>query len=169
MTRGFWKEPDRYLDTYWRRFPGTWVHGDWASIDEDGFWFLHGRSDDTLNIAGKRIGPAEFESVAVALPEVVMAAAIGIPDPIKGEVVVMYVVPTVGSDRAALPAAVAAAVVSTLGKSFRPKTVVVVDDLPRTRSAKIMRRVVRSLALGADPGDLSALENPDSLEGIGRL
>jgi acetyl-CoA synthetase len=169
MTRGFWKEPERYLDTYWRRFPGTWVHGDWASIDEDGFWYLHGRSDDTLNIAGKRIGPAEFESVAVALPGVVMAAAVGVPDPIKGEAVVIYVVPAPGSDHTAVPEAVAAAVTSTLGRAFRPKTVIVVDDLPRTRSAKIMRRVVRSLALGADPGDLSALENPDSLLGIGPL
>ena len=66
MTRGFWGEPERYLETYWSRFPDVWVHGDWASIDDDGFWFLHGRSDDTLNIAGKRVGPAEIESAVVA-------------------------------------------------------------------------------------------------------
>ena len=65
MTRGIWGDPERYLETYWRRFPGVWTHGDWASVDEDGYWFLHGRSDDTLNVAGKRIGPAELESAAV--------------------------------------------------------------------------------------------------------
>ena len=86
MTRGFWRDPERYLDTYWRRFPGIWTHGDWASVDEDGYWFLHGRSDDTLNIAGKRIGPAEIESAAVAHPAVSEAAAVGIPHEVKGEV-----------------------------------------------------------------------------------
>jgi len=167
MTRGFWKEPDRYLETYWERFPDTWVHGDWASVDDDGFWYLHGRSDDTLNVAGKRIGPAEIESVVVALPEVMMAAAVGIPDPVKGEAIAIFVVPAPGvepgdwlSDR------VEVAVTDTLGKSFRPATVQVVEDLPRTRSAKIMRRVVKALALGNEPGDLSSLENPESLERI---
>jgi len=166
-TRGFWNEPDRYHATYWERFDDTWVHGDWASIDDDGFWYLHGRSDDTLNIAGKRIGPAEIESVAVAFPEVVMAAAIGIPDEIKGEAIGLYVVSAADvepDDR--LTAEIEAAVVQTLGKSFRPKTIRWVADLPRTRSAKIMRRVVKALALGEEPGDLSSLENPESLDGI---
>ncbi len=170
MTRGFWKEPDRYLATYWERFPGVWVHGDWASIDEDGFWYLHGRSDDTLNVAGKRVGPAEIESAVVALDEIVMAAAVGVPDPVKGEVVAIYAVPAPGADvREDLTERVSEAVVRTLGKAFRPGTVRLVDDLPRTRSAKIMRRVVRALALGEPPGDLSSLENPDALDGIGRL
>ncbi len=166
MTRGFWGEPDRYIETYWSRWEGVWVHGDWASIDGDGFWYLHGRSDDTLNIAGKRVGPAEIESAAVALGEVVMAAAIGIPDPVKGEAVVVYAVPTHDADRTGLGDKVSDAVVATLGKAFRPKQVVLVDDLPRTRSAKIMRRVVKALALGQPAGDLSSLENPKSLEGI---
>jgi acetyl-CoA synthetase len=166
-TRGFWNEPDRYLATYWERFEDTWVHGDWASIDDDGFWYLHGRSDDTLNIAGKRIGPTEIESVAVAFPEVVMAAAIGIPDEIKGEAIGLYVVPAEGVDPDdRLAAAIESAVVETLGKSFRPKTIRWVTDLPRTRSAKIMRRVVKALVLGEEPGDLSSLENPESLAGI---
>jgi acetyl-CoA synthetase len=164
MTRGFWKEPERYVDTYWARFPDVWVHGDWASIDADGFWYLHGRSDDTLNIAGKRMGPAEFESAAVSVPGVTMAAAVGVPDELKGEALVLYVVaPGGGAD---LGPAVAQRVGEVLGKSFLPKRVVVVHDLPRTRSAKIMRRVVKALALGEDPGDLSALENPASLAGI---
>src|SRR5919201_4474327 len=86
MTRGFWRDPERYLDTYWRRLPGIWVHGDWASVDDDGSWFLHGRSDDTLNIAGKRLGPAELESAGVAHPAVAGAGAVGVPHAVKGEV-----------------------------------------------------------------------------------
>jgi acetyl-CoA synthetase len=170
MTRGFWKEPDRYLETYWARHPDTWVHGDWASIDDDGFWYLHGRSDDTLNVAGKRIGPAEIESAAVALPEVVMAAAVGVPDEVKGEVIALFLVaaPDIDPDDE-LTARVESAVTDTLGKAFRPKTIQWVIDLPKTRSAKILRRVVKAIALGKEPGDLSSLENPESLEGIKKI
>ncbi len=170
MTRGFWNEPERYLATYWSRFDDTWVHGDWASVDEDGFWYLHGRSDDTLNIAGKRVGPAEIESAVVALEEVVMAAAVGVPHDVKGEAIAIYVVPAPGveADRG-LTDRVEEAVVSALGKAFRPEAIEWVDDLPKTRSAKIMRRVVKALALGQEPGDLSSLENPQSIEGIRRL
>ncbi len=170
MTRGFWGEPERYIDTYWSRFPDTWVHGDWASVDGDGFWYLHGRSDDTLNIAGKRIGPAEVESVAVALDEVVMAAAIGVPDEVKGETIALFLVAApgvkVGED---LTEAVIHACDEGLGKAFRPSVVQWVSDLPRTRSQKIMRRVVKAIALGSDPGDLTSLENPESLEGISEV
>lgn len=170
MTRGFWGESDRYLDTYWSRFEDTWVHGDWASVDEDGFWFLHGRSDDTLNIAGKRIGPAEIESVAVALEEVMMAAAIGVPDEVKGEVVSLFVVPAPGVEpEERMTDRVYTACVDALGKAFAPRDIIWVDDLPRTRSQKIMRRVVKALALGNDPGDLTSLENPESLEGLKKL
>ncbi len=167
MTRGFWNEPERYLATYWSRFEDTWVHGDWASIDEDGFWYLHGRSDDTLNIAGKRIGPAEVESVAVALDEVTMAAAIGVPDELKGESIALFLVPAPGvSPDDALTSRVIAACDTALGKAFRPSSVRWVDDLPRTRSQKIMRRVVKAVALGRDLGDLTSLENPQSLESL---
>ncbi len=169
MTRGFWGEPERYLQTYWSRWPDVWVHGDWASIDEDGFWYLHGRSDDTLNVAGKRIGPAEIESAAVELPEITAAAAIGVPDEVKGEVAMVFCVPApgiTGDDE--LARRVSNRVAETLGKAFRPKEVRFVPDLPRTRSAKIMRRVVRAIALGEDPGDLSSLENPQSLEALER-
>lgn len=167
MTRGFWGEPERYLATYWSRFDDTWIHGDWASVDEDGFWYLHGRSDDTLNIAGKRIGPAEIESVAVSLHEVVMAAAIGVPDEVKGETIALYLVPAPGVEPDdALTTKVIGTCDDALGKAFRPSAVHWVDDLPRTRSQKIMRRVVKALALGQDPGDLTSLENPESLEGL---
>jgi acetyl-CoA synthetase len=170
MTRGFWRDPERYLDTYWRRFPGIWTHGDWASVDEDGSWFLHGRSDDTLNIAGKRIGPAELESAAVEHPGVLEAAAVGIPHEVKGEVAWIFCVPAPGVEAGeGLAAEVGELVARELGKAFRPDRVVFVDALPKTRSAKIMRRAVRAKAVGADPGDLSSLENPDALDEIGRV
>jgi acetyl-CoA synthetase len=169
MTRGFWRDPERYLDTYWRRCPGVWVHGDWASIDEDGYWFLHGRSDDTLNIAGKRVGPAELESAAVAHPAVAEAAAVGVPHDVKGEVAWIFCVLTPGPEASDdLAAEVSDLVATELGKAFRPDRVAFVPALPKTRSAKIVRRAVRAKALGADPGDLSSLENPESLEEIAK-
>jgi acetyl-CoA synthetase len=164
MTRGFWRDPERYLDTYWRRFPGIWTHGDWASVDEDGYWFLHGRSDDTLNIAGKRIGPAEIESAAVAHPGVTEAAAVGVPHEVKGEVAWVFCVPAPGAG--ASEEEVRDLVAQELGKAFAPERVLFVSALPKTRSAKIVRRAVRATALGEDPGDLSSVENPEALEDI---
>jgi acetyl-CoA synthetase len=164
MTRGFWNDPERYLDTYWRRYPGIWTHGDWASVDADGYWFLHGRSDDTLNIAGKRIGPAEIESAAVAHPAVSEAAAVGVPHEVKGEVAWVFCVLAPGAT--ASEDEVAALVAADLGKAFAPERVVFVPALPKTRSAKIVRRAVRASALGRDPGDLSSVENPEALEAI---
>ncbi|HEY6962557.1 MAG TPA: AMP-binding protein [Gaiellaceae bacterium] len=164
MTRGFWRDPDKYIETYWSRLPGIWVHGDWASVDEDGFWFLHGRSDDTMNIAGKRIGPAELESAAVDHPAVREAAAIGVPHEVKGETAWIFATLIPGSD--ATEDEVAAHVGNVLGKAFKPERVFFVDALPKTRSAKIVRRAVKATALGTDPGDLSSLENPESLDAI---
>ena len=92
MTRGFWHDRERYLEAYWRRVPGTWVHGDWAVVDPDGHWFIQGRSDDTLKVAGKRVGPAEVESAAIAHPDVLEAAAVGVPHDVKGEVIVVFCV-----------------------------------------------------------------------------
>ena len=166
MTRGIWGDPERYLETYWQRFPGVWTHGDWASVDDDGYWFLHGRSDDTLNIAGKRIGPAELESAAVGHPAVVEAAAIGVPTEVKGEVAWLSCGLAPGAE--VTPEEVSAAVAHELGKAFAPDRVVFVSALPKTRSAKIVRRAVRARALGQDPGDLSTLENPEALEEIAR-
>jgi acetyl-CoA synthetase len=167
MTRGFWRDPERYLDTYWRRFPGIWTHGDWASVDDDGYWFLHGRSDDTLNIAGKRVGPAELESAAVGHQAVAEAAAIGVPHEVKGEVAWVFCVLTPGNEPSdELAAEVSAAVAGELGKAFKPDRVIFVSALPKTRSAKIVRRALRARAIGDDPGDLSSLENPESLEEI---
>jgi acetyl-CoA synthetase len=166
MTRGIWGDDERYLETYWRRFPGLWAHGDWASIDTDGYWFLHGRSDDTLNIAGKRIGPAELESAAIGSGVVAEAAAIGMPHEVKGEVAWLFCVPTPGAEPD--EALVAAAVVAALGKAFAPERIVWVHSLPKTRSAKIVRRAVRACALDKDPGDVTSLENPEALDEIAR-
>jgi acetyl-CoA synthetase len=165
MTRGFWRDPEKFIETYWSRIPDVWVHGDWASVDADGFWFLHGRSDDTMNIAGKRIGPAELESAAVGHPAVREAAAIGVPHEVKGETAWIFCCLLPGAE--ATEAEVAAHVADELGKAFKPDRVFFVDALPKTRSAKIVRRAVKATALGTDPGDLSSLENPESLESIG--
>ena len=168
MTRGFWRDDEgRYESTYWSRFPGTWVHGDWASIDADGFWYIHGRSDDTLKIAGKRVGPAEVESAAVSHPAVLEAAAIGVPHEIKGEVVVLLCVlrPGVADDRE-LRASIGATVTAQLGKPLRPEVVAITPVLPKTRSGKVMRRAIRAAWLGLDPGDISSLDDPATLDAI---
>ena len=167
MTRGLWRDPERYLDSYWRRIPGMWVHGDWASRDDDGSWFIHGRSDDTIKIAGKRTGPAEIEALLLATHQVVDAAAVAIPDAVKGAALVCVVIPADGVPASAgLRAELADAVVSGLGRSFRPRRIVFCSDLPRTRNLKTMRRVVRAALLDEHPGDLSTLMNPEAVDAI---
>ena len=168
MTRGFWRDPDKYLATYWKRFPDVWVHGDWARIDEDGFWYIEGRSDDTLKVAGKRIGPAEVESAATAHAAVLEAAAIGVPHELKGEVIVVFVVLRPGHIAAAgLAGEIAESIAQRLGRPLRPDAVRFVADLPKTRNAKVLRRVIRAAYLGKeDLGDLSSLENPLAVEQI---
>ncbi len=167
MTRGFWHDPERYLETYWSRFPGVWVHGDWAEVDRDGLWYIRGRSDDTIKVAGKRLGPAEVESVLVSHPAVAEAAAVGVPDPVSGEALVAFVVPVAGvGDPRALGEELRELVAAELGRALRPRAVEVVAELPRTRNAKVLRRVVRAVYTGADPGDLSALENPSAIDAL---
>ncbi|MBI4539364.1 MAG: AMP-binding protein [Gemmatimonadetes bacterium] len=170
MARGFWKDPDRYVATYWSRFPGLWVHGDWARVDDDGFWYILGRSDDTLKVGGKRVGPAEVESVLVGHPEVAAAAVVGVPHELKGEAIVAFCVAAGGRDGdAALALELKERVAAELGKPLCPERVLFVRDLPRTRNAKVMRRLIRAAYLGEDPGDLSALENPEAVEAIRAL
>jgi len=168
MTRGFWRDPEKYLATYWSRFPDVWVHGDWARIDDDGFWYIEGRSDDTLKVAGKRVGPAEVESAATAHAAVLEAAAIGVPHEVKGEAIVLFVVLRpghLGTD--VLAREIMDQVAATLGRPLRPAGVRFVADLPKTRNAKVLRRVIRGAYLGqSDLGDLSALENPAAVERI---
>jgi acetyl-CoA synthetase len=169
MTRGFWNDPQRYVETYWSRFPRTWLHGDWAVVDRDGYWFIQGRSDDTLKVAGKRVGPAEVESAATAHRAVLEAAAVGIPHELKGEAIVVFCVLRPGEkDDPELRAEIGRRVTADLGKALRPEAVEVVPGLPKTRSGKVMRRVVRAAYLGLDPGDLSALEDRSAVEPIAR-
>jgi acetyl-CoA synthetase len=164
MTRGIWRDPDRYIETYWSTYDDVWRHGDWARIDEDGQWFLLGRSDDTINVAGKRLGPAEVESVLVSHPDVREAAVVGVPHETKGEAVWCFVVAPDSGD--GLPEDLGELVARELGRPFKPSRILAVEALPKTRSAKILRRAVRAVAVGEDPGDMSSAENPDSLDGI---
>jgi acetyl-CoA synthetase len=164
MTRGVWKDPERYLSSYWSMYPGVWRHGDWAKVDADGQWFLYGRSDEAINVAGKRLGPAEVESVLVGHPAVAEAAAVGVPDPVKGEAVWAFWVPA--GDGEDVSAELSELVAKELGRPFKPSRVVRVPALPKTRSAKILRRAVRAVAIGEDPGDMSSAENPQSLDDI---
>jgi acetyl-CoA synthetase len=161
MTRGIWNDPARYLETYWSRFPGMWYHGDWASVDEDGFWFLHGRADESMNVAGRKVGPAEVEDAMMQHPGVAEAAVIGVPDELKGEAIVGFAVPQPGAQ--VDPAAVCRTVVEVLGPTFRPREVLVVAELPKTQSGKIVRRLMRRKYLGEELGDLSTVANPGAL------
>jgi acetyl-CoA synthetase len=197
MARGFWQERERYLETYWSRFKNIWVHGDWAMRDSDGHWFILGRSDDTLKVAGKRVGPAEVESILVSHPAVTEAAVIGVPDEAKGTAMVAFcVLGTHASSRASSPTGDETVSVSTetdaggtpafpakgdlafelkslvardMGKPLAPSKIHFVSALPKTRNAKVMRRVLRAAYLGDEPGDLSALENPQAVDEIRRI
>jgi acetyl-CoA synthetase len=167
MTRGLWKDPQRYLDTYWSRWPDVWWHGDFASVSDDGQWFLHGRSDDTIKVAGKRLGPAEVETALVAHPAVMEAAAVGVPDDVKGEVVWGFVVLVPGQEPSdALRKELTQLVAQRLGSSFRPAAIKFTAALPKTRSAKVLRRAIRAVVTGSTPGDLSGLEDPNALDAI---
>ncbi|PZR97656.1 MAG: AMP-dependent synthetase [Candidatus Chloroheliales bacterium] len=168
MTRGFWKAPERYIDAYWSRLPNIWVHGDWAEIDADGYWYILGRSDDTIKVAGKRVGPAEVESAAVSHPAVQEAAAIGAPNELKGEVVICFVILRPGvAESEALRKEIEDTITGQLGKSLKPEAVRFVGELPKTRNAKIIRRAIRAVYTHAESlGDLSSLENPSALEEI---
>ena len=168
MTRSLWKADEKYLETYWSRFPGIWNHGDWARRDEDGQWYLFGRADDTLNIAGRRVGPGEVESALIEHDAVSEAAAIGVPDDLKGTELVCFVVLHSGNAESdELRDQLKSQVVQALGKVDRPRSVYFVDDLPKTRSAKIVRRLIRARHLGEkDLGDLTSIANPEALEGI---
>ncbi len=169
-TRGLWKDEQRYLESYWRQHPGMWTQGDLASRDADGFWFLHGRSDDTIKVSGKRIGPSEFEDILIATKAVAEAAAVSLPDPRKGSQIVCVVVPAAGvAADASLSARLTKAIVDGLGSSFRPERIVFANDLPKTRSMKIMRRVIRATLAGQPAGDLSSLVNPEAVAELKRI
>ena len=167
MTRGFWNDEERYLETYWSRLEGVWVHGDFAAVDDDGLWYILGRSDDTIKVAGKRLGPAEVEALLNAHESVSESAAIGVPHDVKGQEVVAFVVLNAGLEPTEeLRQSLVQRVTDELGKPLRPREIKFVTALPKTRNAKVMRRVIRATYLGEKPGDVSSLEDPDTLEAI---
>ncbi|GAB4499078.1 MAG: AMP-binding protein [Anaerolineales bacterium] len=167
MTRGFWGDKQRYLDTYWSRWENVWVHGDFAAVDNDGLWYILGRSDDTIKIAGKRLGPAEVESILVRHESIVEAAAIGVPHEVKGSELVLFAVTGPGVERSAtLRQELHEMVVAEMGKPLAPKAILFVNDLPKTRNAKVMRRMIRAAYLGLELGDTSSLVNPAAVEEI---
>jgi acetyl-CoA synthetase len=167
MTRGFWQDPERYLESYWRRLPGLWVHGDFAAIDEDGLWYILGRSDDTIQVAGKRVGPAEVEAILNAHPAVVESAAIGVPHPVKDQEVIAFCVLRPGHlPSEELRGDLLGQVTAELGKPLRPRAILFVAALPKTRNAKVMHRVIRAAYLDQPLGDLSSLEDPNTVEAI---
>nr|WP_144451272.1 AMP-binding protein [Halalkalibacter nanhaiisediminis] len=170
MTDGFWGEPERYEEAYWSRFENVWVHGDWVMKDDEGYWTITGRSDDILNVAGKRLGPAEIESILVSHPDVIEAGTIGIPDEVKGEAAVCFAVLNTGVEETErLQLELLDLVAEKMGKALKPKAIHFVPDLPKTRNAKVMRRAIRAAYLGKDAGDLSSLENPQVVEIIKQL
>ncbi|HYK89427.1 MAG TPA: AMP-binding protein [Acidobacteriota bacterium] len=167
MARGFWGDPQRYLNTYWSRWPDVWHHGDWARVDGDGYWHILGRSDDTIKVAGRRVGPAEIEAILLSHHGVAEAAVVGIPDEIKGNSPVAFCVPAPGTATGpAFSDELRRRVADALGKPMRPDKVLFVPALPRTRNSKIMRRVIRGAYLNQDVGNIAALENPESVEAI---
>jgi acetyl-CoA synthetase len=167
MTKSLWSGDDRYLKEYWSSWEDLWDHGDWAQKDEDGFWYLHGRADDALNVAGRKVGPAEVEGAAMEHDAVNQAAAVGVPDDTTGTAVVLYVVLEAGeAESEDLRGAIRDTVGEELGKPFRPREVLFVDAFPKTQSGKIIRRAIGSIYRGEDLGDMSSIENPDVLDEI---
>ena len=164
LTKGFLGDKERYLETYFSQYKNIWYHGDWAKQDKDNFWYLYGRSDDTIKIAGKRIGPGEIESALIEHPAVKEAAAIGIPDEIKGEALVCFVVVNKGS--LAKEKEITEHLISKMGSIGKPKHLYFVDALPKTRSGKIVRQAIRKKYLGEEISDLSSVENQGTLQAI---
>lgn len=161
MTHAFWQDRERYLDTYWSRWEDVWVHGDLAAVDEDGIWHIHGRSDDTIKVSGRRVGPAEIEAALLKDRRIVEAAVIGEPDPQRGQRVVAFVVTGADTDHEDLKTTA----VHNIGRSFAP-SLHVVQALPKTKNGKIMRRAIRSRYLGLSQGDLSSLDPATPIDGI---
>ena len=157
------RDPERYIKTYWDRWPDIWLHGDLASIDPEGYWHIHGRSDDTIKVAGRRVGPAEIELALVTHSQISEAAVIGALDPDKGSRIVAFVTLKAGAGE--LDRKQANAVVGRLvGKAMAPSEILVVSGLPKTKNGKIMRRAIRARYLGEPTGDLSALDASTPLD-----
>jgi acetyl-CoA synthetase len=166
MTKGLLNDRERYLQTYWSRFENIWFHGDYVRIDNDGLWYMLGRVDDVINIAGHRLSTTEIEQNVISHQKISDAAAISVPDEITGEAIILFVVPSDKENNFGLEEEIEVYVSEKIGKLARPKRVIIISDLPKTRTGKIMRRLLKAKLLGWPLGDLSSLENPQILEKI---
>jgi acetyl-CoA synthetase len=159
MIRTIYKDPERYVQQYWSKYPGVYLTGDSARRDEDGYYWVIGRVDDVLKVSGYRLGTAEIESALVSHPAVAEAAAIGLPHDVKGNAIHTYVILKTGIEKSdKLVDELRAHVAHEMGPIAKPDSILFVDSLPKTRSGKIMRRVLKARALGQEPKDLSTLE-----------
>jgi acetyl-CoA synthetase len=169
MARTLYKEKDRFIETYWDRFGrDTYLVGDAARRDEDGYFWIVGRIDDVINVSGHRLSTMEVESTLVSNPQVAEAAVIGVPDEMTGQAIIAFVIPEGETDGdGELPDELRSYVADKIGKLARPKRIVVCDDLPKTRSGKIMRRILRDIGTGEDDlGDVTTLRDPDVVEDV---
>ena len=168
MARTLYKEHDRFVETYWDRYgKDTYLVGDAARRDEDGYFWIVGRIDDVINVSGHRLSTMEVESTLVSNPEVAEAAVIGVPDELTGQAIVAFVIPEGKADEDDdLATSCATTSPTKIGKLARPKQIVICDDLPKTRSGKIMRRLLRDIATGEDLGDVTTLRDPDVVEDV---
>jgi len=165
MMLGIWGDPERYVKTFWSRFPGYFYAGDYAVKDEEGYFWLLGRADEVLKVAGHRIGTTEMEDVLIKHPAVAEAAVIGAPDPVKGEVPVAAVVLKAGYQPSEqLRKELIELIRTQIGPIATPKTVLFVRKLPKTRSGKIMRRLLKDIMEGRPLGDTTTLEDPTAVE-----
>lgn len=172
MTRGLWRDPERYIESYWSRFKGVWYHGDWVQIDSDGYWYILGRADDVIKVSGMRVGAAELEGILNKHAYVAESACVGVPHAIRGEVIYCFVrlrSREYYEKASELEVELKNLISSELSRVFTPEKIIFVEDLPRTRSGKIMRRTLRSVVLGGEMGDITTLENPESIESIKRV
>ncbi|KAG2472941.1 MAG: acetyl-CoA synthetase (AMP-forming) [Nitrosopumilales archaeon] len=169
MTRGLLNDDKRYLETYWSRFDNIWFHGDYVLVDSDGLWFMHGRVDDIINISGHRLSTAEIEQCVISHPKISDAASVSVPDEIYGEAIIIFIVLETQFKNENLEAEVNQYIINKIGKVAKPKNVFTLTDLPKTKTGKILRRILKSKLLHEPLGDLSALENPQVLDEIPTL
>lgn len=170
LTAGLWQDPERYIDSYWGQNPEIWTHGDLVSQDEDGYWFIHGRSDDIIKISGRRIGPAEIENIIMNTDLVSECAVLGMPDKLNGHAIIVLAVPmdkSLSQEQTAVR--ITDAIVTYMGKPFRPNRILFTNELPKTRNMKIVRRAIRAALLGDKLADASSLLNPASMRDIPQL
>ncbi len=168
MTKSLLNDDQRYLKTYWSRFENVWFHGDYVFVDSDGLWYMKGRTDDVINVSGHRMSTAEIEHTAISHKKITDTNSISITDDITGEAIVLFIVPEEKTETP-LDIEISDYISEKIGKLAKPKIVYVLSDLPKTRTGKIMRRLLRAKLLGLKLGDLTSLENPHVLEEFSRL